>query len=153
MPSRGMTIGELAKAAGVNVETIRYYQRRGLISTPVKPAGGQRRYAQPIVGQIAFIRRAQALAFSLEEVAKLLAISDGRSCSRARRLAQEKLDQLGQRVAEINRMRTQLRRLVAKCGANVRGALCPFIAALDEGQARTAPSLGRSRPHQSSFKS
>src|SRR3954468_16785809 len=73
----GMTIGRLAKAAGMNVETIRYYQRRGLLEEPKKPLGGHRRYPPQAVRQLAFIRRAQQLGFSLEEVKALLAFSDG----------------------------------------------------------------------------
>ena len=72
MPPAGMTIGRLAKEAGVNVETVRYYQRRGLLEEPQKPAGGHRRYQQSTLDRIAFIRRAQALGFSLAEIESLL---------------------------------------------------------------------------------
>ena len=129
--SRPMSIGKLAKAAGVNVETIRYYQRRGLIVTPHKPAGGQRKYPVDALRQVTFIRRAQLLGFTLEEIRSLLSISDGRSCGEGRSHADAKYRELGERVAELNRMRGQLRELVRLCDANRRGVRCPFIATLN----------------------
>lgn len=125
-----MTIGQLAKAAGVGVETIRYYQRRGLLSTPSKPFGGRRHYGDTMLGQIAFIRRAQHLGFSLEEIKGLFEVAEGAGCKQGRALAQAKLDELGRRVSEINRMRRSLAALVKRCDANKRGASCPLIEAL-----------------------
>jgi MerR family mercuric resistance operon transcriptional regulator len=126
-----MTIGQLAKAAGVGVETIRYYQRRGLITTPAKPIGGQRHYQDPAMRQIAFIRRAQFLGFTLDEIGALMTIADGTRCAEGRAFAQAKLDELGARIAELNRMRRDLRVLVKRCDGNTRGAPCPFILKLD----------------------
>jgi MerR family transcriptional regulator, mercuric resistance operon regulatory protein len=125
-----MTIGQLAKAAGVNVETIRYYQRRGLLSTPTKPLGGQRRYAEVALRRLAFIRNAQKMAFTLDEVAKLLEISHGRSCKKAHAIAHAKLAHLGERVSEINFIRRKLRELIRQCEGNAPGALCLFILSL-----------------------
>ena len=125
-----MTIGRLAKAAGVGVETIRYYQRRGLLDTPSKPLGGRRLYADSMLSSIAFIRRAQQLGFSLEEIRSLLAISDGKSCKAGRDFAQSKFEELGERIRELNRMRGQLRDTVKLCDSNKRGAPCPFIRLL-----------------------
>lgn len=127
---RTMTIGQLAQAAGVNVETVRYYQRRGLIGEPAKPPGGQRRYADSTARQIGFIRRAQQLGFTLEETKTLLGMSDGRSCRAARDFASEKYEVLGTRIAELNRMRRELRALIKACDGNPRGAFCPLVAAL-----------------------
>ena len=86
-----LTIGRLAKAAGVNVETIRYYQRRGLLDEPEKPLGGHRRYADSATGRVSFIKRAQQLGFTLEEVKSLLKLEDGQSCRETRLLAEHKL--------------------------------------------------------------
>jgi MerR family mercuric resistance operon transcriptional regulator len=129
---KAMTIGQVAKAAGVGVETIRYYQRRRLLTIPSKSSGSPRQYADGMVRQIAFIRRAQLLGFSLEEIRALLTISDGRNCSAGRAFAEGKIEELGRRVDELNRMRRQLRQCVKGCEANTRGgAPCPFIATLN----------------------
>jgi MerR family transcriptional regulator, mercuric resistance operon regulatory protein len=125
----GMTIGRLAKAAGVNVETIRYYQRRGLIAEPHKPLGGHRRYPSRMVLQLGFIRRAQQLGFSLEEVRSLLRHADGRSPRETRAIAQRKYEVLESRIAELGSMRRKLKAMIAassKPGAQGD----PIIAAL-----------------------
>ena len=108
-----MTIGSLAKAAGLNVETIRYYQRRGLLDEPRKPLGGHRRYSPDALRILAFIRRAQQLGFSLEEVKSLLALARGANTRATRELAEKKHELLGTRVAQLNKMRRQLERLIS----------------------------------------
>ena len=128
---KAMTIGQLAKAAGVGVETIRYYQRRGLLATPTKPLGGQRHYADATVRHLAFIRRAQQMGFSLEEIVVLMKLRDGTRCGEGQAHAQKKLDELSARVAELNRMRKQLKAIVVACDANKRKAACPLIRALE----------------------
>ena len=131
-----MTIGQLAKVAGVGVETIRYYQRRGLLDTPSPPMGGRRHYDDEVVRQIAFIRRAQLLGFSLDEITRLIAISDGRECAKGRAHAQEKAGELAARIAELQRMMRQLNSLVKRCDARAKGEKCPFIQFLNgEGTA------------------
>src|SRR5262245_37163954 len=112
---RALTIGSLAKEAGVNVETIRYYQRRGPGHEPAKPLGGHRHYASAVVSRVRFIKRAQRLGFSLEEIANLLRQEDGRSCQATRMLAEKKLAVIEERIAELGQMRRMLRRLVAQC--------------------------------------
>ncbi len=127
----GMTIGKLAKAARVNVETIRYYQRRGLVGEPRKPPGGQRRYSPEAVERIGFIRRAQQLGFSLAEVKDLLQYSDGRSPRETRVIAERKHDTLVTHIEHLQRMRDRLRALIqASKKAGSRGA-CPIISALN----------------------
>ena len=124
-----MTIGQLAEAAGVNVETIRYYHRRGLLPTPARPLGGQRRYAGEALRQITFIRRAQGLGFTLDEIAELIGLAqkgDGRA---SRVLADAKLVELEARIAELNRMRRKLRELVQR--RDERRGPSPFIRYLD----------------------
>lgn len=127
-----MTIGRLAKAAGVNVETVRYYQRRGLLREPNKPLGGHRRYSPAVVQQIAFIRRAQQLGFSLEEVKSLLELADATDCRDARGIAEQKYESLGVRIAQLNTMRRELKRFIDACKRRARGAPCPFIAELSK---------------------
>jgi len=127
-----MTIGRLAKAAGVNVETVRYYQRRGLLREPHKPPGGHRRYSPAVVGQINFIRRAQQLGFSLEEVKSLLELAEASDCRDARAIAEQKVESLGARIAQLDTMRQELKRLVEACKRKRRGAPCPFLAELSK---------------------
>ena len=124
-----MTIGRVAKAAGVNVETIRYYQRRGLIGEPRKPPGGHRRYPIAVLRRITFIRRAQQLGFTLEEIGRLLELSDGRSCREARLIAEKRFTVIESRIAELERMRGELDVLIAACRKAGRG-FCPLIATL-----------------------
>ena len=128
---RAMTIGALAKAAGVGVETIRYYQRRGILATPSKPLGGHRQYSESTLKHLAFVRRAQQMGFSLEEITVLLGMRDGSRCAEGRAHAQSKLEELGKRVEELNRMRRQLQSIVRACDANKRKAPCPLIRALE----------------------
>ena len=130
-----MSIGQLATAAGVNVETIRYYQRRGLIATPPKPLNGQRKYAADALRRINFIRRAQYLGFTLEEINGLLAVAASADCADASEFARMKLEELQQRGAELNRMRRELRDVVKHCDARKAKEPCPFIRRLfgDEG--------------------
>ncbi|HZZ91539.1 MAG TPA: MerR family transcriptional regulator [Usitatibacter sp.] len=129
---QGMTIGRLAKAAGVHVETIRYYQRIGLIPEPQKPQGGHRRYAPAVMERITFIRRAQQLGFSLEEVKKLLSFSDGRSRKEVRQIAETKYELLGARVEQLNDMRAKLRHLIDLAKQSRGAGPCPIITALKE---------------------
>ena len=89
LPGTELPIGALAERAGVNVETIRYYQRRGLVEEPTKPLGGQRRYSAAAVKRVVFIKRAQQLGFTLEEVKGLLRLEDGQSCGETRTLAED----------------------------------------------------------------
>ncbi len=126
-----MTIGRVAKAAGVNVETIRYYQRRGLIGEPRKPPGGHRRYPVAVLRQINFIRRAQQLGFTLDEIGQLLLISDGRKCREARLIGETRLAVIETRIAELERMRGELSTLVDACRKTGRGGGCPLVDELN----------------------
>lgn len=134
--NRPLTIGRLADAAGVNVETIRYYQRRGLLDEPSKPLGGQRRYAAAAAKRVRFIKRAQLLGFTLAEVEELLRLDDGQSCRETRVLAEEKLAVIEHRIAGLARMRRLLKGLIAACRSGERPRSCPIIATLsaDEGR-------------------
>lgn len=125
-----LTIGGLAKAAGVNVETIRYYHRRGLVDEPYKPLGGHRRYAPSAVSRVRFIKRAQQLGFTLEEVASLLRLEDGQSCRETRLLAERKLALIETRIADLTRMRRTLKGLIIECASGQRPRSCPIIETL-----------------------
>jgi MerR family transcriptional regulator, mercuric resistance operon regulatory protein len=127
---QGMTIGRLAKAAGVNVETVRYYQRRGLITEPGKPQGGQRRYPASALARIAFIRRAQQLGFSLAEVKELLQHSDGRNHHETRRIAERKQASLELHITQLTQMRRRLKALIQRSLKAEGKGLCPIISAL-----------------------
>lgn len=126
----GLTIGRLADEAGVNVETIRYYQRRGLLAEPDKPVGGHRRYAGDAVRRVRFIKRAQALGFTLEEVTGLLELDEAHACAETRELAAHKLDVIENKVADLNAMRKALKRLLRECDTGSDAGACPIIHAL-----------------------
>jgi MerR family mercuric resistance operon transcriptional regulator len=125
-----LTIGAFAAAAEVNVETVRYYQRKGLLAEPEKPSGGIRRYGNTDVARAKFIKAAQRLGFSLDEITGLLALDDGAHCREARTLGQHKLDNVREKLADLRRIESVLARLVRDCG-NARGTVsCPLIMAL-----------------------
>jgi len=128
----GATIGALAETAGVNVETIRFYQRKGLMPEPEKPYGSIRRYGAAELARVRFIKSAQRLGFSLEEVGELLKLEDGARCGEARQLAEQKLVDVRQKLGDLQRIESVLAGLVARCSA-VRGRVnCPLIASLQE---------------------
>jgi MerR family mercuric resistance operon transcriptional regulator len=128
--SATMTIGRIAAAAGVNVETIRFYQRLGLLAEPARPPGGVRRYGREFVSRLRFVKRAQQLGFSLAEVQRLLVLEDPQSCAKARSLAAEKLALVEVRIADLERMRGVLQELVARCDVRRGKVACPIIATL-----------------------
>ena len=127
-----LTVGSLAKSARVNVETIRFYQRKGLMPEPEKPYGSIRRYGDAELARVRFIKAAQRLGFSLDEVADLLRLEDGTRCGDARQLAEHKLADVRQKLSDLQRIESVLTALVARCSA-VRGRVnCPLIASLQE---------------------
>lgn len=128
-----LTIGGVAKAAGVNVETLRYYQRLKLLEEPARPLGGVRRYSDAAVSRVRFIKRAQELGFSLAEIERLLKLEDPQSCGAARALAEEKLALVASRVADLERLRGVLKDLIARCNARRGKVACPIIETLAEG--------------------
>ena len=128
-----LTIGVLAKRAGVGVETVRFYERRGLVRRPARPGSGRRSYPEETVGRIRFIRNAQSLGFTLLDITALLAlrVTAGTKCAAVRSRAAAKLADVKQRLADLERMRVALEKLVAACPG--RGALvsCTILEALD----------------------
>jgi MerR family mercuric resistance operon transcriptional regulator len=124
------SIGTLAKAAGVNVETIRFYQRKHLLAEPDRPPGGIRRYGHAEVARVKFVKSAQRLGFSLDEAAQLLRLEDGSHCTEAADLAALRLADVRNRLDDLTRMETALAALVGQCGGRRRRAPCPLIASL-----------------------
>lgn len=139
MPAQ-YTIGTLAKQAGVNVETIRYYQRRGLVGEPDRPLGGVRRYTEAHARRLRFIKQAQTLGFRLDEVTDLLALDDGRHCREAERLGSRKLAMVRERMAQLRRVERALTALVDQCHCNKGKVRCPLITALENGRYRPSPA-------------
>jgi MerR family mercuric resistance operon transcriptional regulator len=125
-----LTIGRLAESADVNVETVRYYQRRGLMREPARPPGGVRRYSDDDATRIRFIKRAQQLGFTLDEVANLLKLEDGRSCRETERFARQKLALVEARIADLGRLRKTLRDLIGRCESGRGRIACPIIESL-----------------------
>jgi MerR family mercuric resistance operon transcriptional regulator len=130
-----LTIAGLARAGGVGVETIRYYQRRGLLDVPARPGtlghgGGVRRYGDEAVSRLRFIRSAQAAGFTLDEIAELIALDATEDRPRAHAMAMQRLAALDAKIAELRRVRGSLARLAASCGSGSSGP-CPILTAFD----------------------
>ena len=124
------TIARLAAAAGVHIETIRYYQRRGLVAEPPRPVGGVRRYTEADAERPRFIKGAQAMGFTLAEVSNLLQLRARRSCRATRELAATKLQIVDSRIRELQQLRKELANLIADCDANADETACPVIERL-----------------------
>ncbi|MCW3588938.1 MerR family transcriptional regulator [Burkholderia cenocepacia] len=122
-----MTISRLASAAGVHVETVRYYQRRGLLQEPERPQGSVRRYGADDVGRLQFIRRAQAVGFRLDEIAGLLEVKGQRTCEQTRLLTERKLTEVRQRMEELRLLEAELEQLVDECNHVATGEACPAL--------------------------
>lgn len=133
-----MTIGQLALAAGVNVETVRYYQRRGLLEVPQRSGTEIARYSDSALQRLRFIKRSQALGFSLSDVQSLLALEDGQSCAAARSIGQAKLAGTRERIRSLQALERVLADLVAQCAASRRKVSCPLIQALMEASPETS---------------
>lgn len=130
----GLTIGRLAQETGVHFETIRYYQRLGLMPTPPRPRGSVRRYTSDAMERLRFIRRAQGLGFSLDEVKLLLDLATGEHCAETRTLAQRKLRIVEEKIAELRRIEAALQTLIRACGSGSRGHGCPIIENLSSAR-------------------
>jgi MerR family transcriptional regulator, mercuric resistance operon regulatory protein len=126
-----MRSAEVATEAGVNVQTLRYYERRGLLAAPARLPSGYRDYRPETVRTVRFVKRAQQLGFSLEEIETLLDLAAGgpASCEAAKALAAEKISALDQRIATLAAMRESLRRLVTTCERPPHRRECPLLTA------------------------
>lgn len=129
---QNLTIGAFAKAAGVNVETIRFYQRKGLLPEPDKPYGSIRRYGRADVARVRFMKSAQRLGFSLGEIGELLQLEDGAHCEQASNLAASKLNDVREKLADLTCIEAVLSELVCACTAAKGKVFCPLIASLHE---------------------
>lgn len=125
-----LTIGAFAKAAGVSVETIRFYQHKGLLSVPTKPYGGIRRYSKVDVQRVRFIKSAQRLGFSLCEISELLRLEDGAHCNEVYYLTEVKLKDVRERMEELRRLEAALSALLHTCHTRKDDVSCPIIASL-----------------------
>jgi Hg(II)-responsive transcriptional regulator len=129
-----LTTGALAREAGVHLETIRFYEKRGLVPEPARNASGYRQYTADAVQRVRFIKRAQELGFTLEEIGELLELRahpNGRN-ARVRRLADLKLETVDAKIRDLQRMRKELRALTSACDGRGTVASCPIIAAIEE---------------------
>lgn len=129
-----MTISRLAVAAGVNKETVRFYQRHGLIDEPAKPETGYRLYEEADVHRILFIKRAQVLGFTLHEIAALLTLEESRACTETRDLASKKLALVEGKLLALQAMQRALKEMIGRCDASDGKSGCPMIRALAEGE-------------------
>jgi MerR family mercuric resistance operon transcriptional regulator len=128
-----LTIGQLARAVGIHVETIRYYQRIGLMPVPTKPAGSIRRYPQATVQRLYFIRRAKELGFSLKDIRLLLQL-DETSCDEARAIAKHKLSGIETSIADLQAIADLLKTLIHQCETDEKNH-CPIIDVLNPAKA------------------
>ena len=151
--SQSLTIGRLARAADVGVETIRYYQDRKLLPVP-ESDGAFRYYPMSLVDRIRFIKRAQELGFSLEEVRELLQLEDGADRASIRRVATDRLSQIEAKLADLKRMQRVLKGLLTECEHTRADLPCPIIGTIRERSTRPAVeasvALRRSKTHQGS---
>ena len=130
MTEAKFTIGHIARSAGVNIETVRYYQRRGLVALPPKRSRGFRYYTPATISRVRFIKRAQALGMSLTEVQRLMKLEAKGACTENRSLAVAKLALVEKRLVDLAKLRDVLRGLVAACD-QPHGACCPIIERLE----------------------
>lgn len=127
-----LTIGQLARQANVHIETIRYYERRGLISEPPRRESGYRQYALDTVGRVQFIKRAQELGFSLKEIQELLSlhVDPGTTSADIKRRAEAKLADIDAKLRDLSRMKAALMRLTVACRGRGPTSECPILNAI-----------------------
>lgn len=137
-----LTIGRVAERAGVGVETVRFYEREGLIDQPARPRSGYRTYPERVISELRFIRRSQELGFSLREVDELMSLRLDPEANSAdvKVRAEAKISEIEEKIADLQRMRDALRQLTAACDGNRPVEECPILEALDtEGNHLPAP--------------
>ena len=127
---RNLQIGAMARAAGVNIETVRFYQRKGLLPKPTRPRGEIAHYTSRDVQRVRFIKAAQRLGFTLDEILGLLALEDGRHCREVRDMAALKLSDVRDKLAALRSVECALEQLIAGCCASQTDEVCHLIASL-----------------------
>jgi len=129
-----LTIGKVARLAEVGVETIRFYERQGLLDKPPRSAAGYRQYSEETVARLRFIKRAKSLGFSLREIRELLAlrIDPQSTCDDVRRAAEAKIRDIEEKIRALRRMKEVLTKLAAECPGQAPVSQCPILDALEE---------------------
>lgn len=129
----GLTIGRVARSAGLAIDTVRYYEREGLLQKPARTSSGYRQYPADAVARLRFIRQAKELGFTLSEIRELLAlkVAPGKSCAHVRARAEAKIADIEQRVAQLNRMKRALAKLAAACSGRGPTSECPILDAME----------------------
>ncbi len=135
VPTDGLSVGQLARTARVNVETVRYYERRGLLARPPRRASGYRVFPSSAVLVLRFVRTAQGLGFSLKEIKGLLSlrVQPGRRCEDVRQRAEHKVAEIDRKIRTLQAMNEALRRLMRACAGRGSVSECPILEALEEG--------------------
>lgn len=135
-----LTIGQVAKRAQVNIETIRYYERKGLIPPPPRRESGYRQYPEDAVNRVQFIKRAQELGFSLKEIVELLSlrVGPGTTCGDVKKLAEGKVAEIEGKIQTLERMKEILAGLTAECEGQSSASKCPILEALDTKEEKHA---------------
>ena len=133
-----LTRGEVATEAGVNIETLRYYERRGLVPKPPRSVSNYRLYSEDTVRRVCFVKRAQELGFSLKEIKELLSLraTPKARCSDVRRQAEDKIQNIDGKIRTLRNMRKALSRLVDQCSGSGPVTACPILDALDSKEKR-----------------
>jgi len=128
-----LTIGQVAKHSGLGLETLRFYERKGLIEEPPRTDSGYRQYPEDVVGRIRFIKRAKELGFSLKEISDLLSlrVDPGTTCADVRKQTELKLTDVEEKIRALRRIKTALKKLAASCVGTGPTSECPILEALD----------------------
>lgn len=133
-----ITIGKVAKAAAVGIETVRFYEREGLIEKPPRRDSGYREYPPDTVDRVRFIKRAKELGFSLKEIKELMAlrIAPGTTCGQIKKRAEDKIDDIENKISTLQSMKHALQKLAAACGGKGSVSECPILDAIGNGKKR-----------------
>jgi len=134
----GLTIGRVARSAGLAIDTVRYYEREGLLQKPGRTPSGYRQYSPDAVKRLQFIRQAKELGFTLSEIRELLTlkVAPGKSCADVRAHAEAKIADVEQRIAQLNRMKRALVKLAAACSGRGPTSTCPILEAMEAHELR-----------------
>lgn len=147
----GLSIGELARSAGVRVETLRFYERKGLLAEPPRRSSGYRAYPRDALRRVLFIRRAKDLGFTLREIAELLSlrVDPHKSCADVRAIAKARIADVDARIAELTRIKVALERLERGCRGKGPTGACPILDAIEKaGSEDDGMSAGRGNARQ-----
>lgn len=147
MPKDGLSIGEMSKQSGVNIETIRYYEKIGVMPAPRRSANGYRLYGADHLKRLSFVRRSRELGFSLDEIRSLLRLVDGDAytCAQVRELTPDHLMEIRRKIADLKRLKRVMEQMAAQCSGD-RAPECPIIDALFAGRQPADERRGRQPP-------